>query len=497
MLPHWSGIRMIQINRPCIRVYTDASGSKGIGGWYKSEAFSSRCPRRHRSKRIEWKEAYAVLFAFAKWGHLWTGHTVIVMSDNSTVVSALNSRSVHGQTIDVLQHILLAACFYDIDVIGEWISSQENWVADALSRFQLEKIANLFPQLVTSSSPLRRQSGAPMSALRKKLRIFFGMDLLPELGPASIQQSDDMNPSPNSEGFPHIRHPSKQSALSSLALFKKHRYLQLKPILQASKVIVSTSDFPSTSSRMTGLDGLSEAHGGSMVSLSPESANTLPKIFYTKITMHLSDTYDDTNLRAAFCTAFAGFLRMGEFTWISWTTTSHLTKLSRRSVEFTPNNNIILHLPSSKTDQFRLGTSIPIAASNDTTCPVAALRYLFTHYPWPPDAPLFFNSHNSFDYSWVLKQLSSLLLHAGINPSGYSGHSFRKGAANTASQVGITTTDIMKMGRWKSNAVDRYFSTQTSTAQLLSLSKQLHLQPGPQTSTSSLNSYQSLPGIHR
>ena len=127
-----------------------------------------------------------MLFAFAKWGPLWKSHTVIVMSDNSMVVSALNSRSVHRQTIDVLQYILLVACFYDIDVIGEWISSQENWVADALSHFQLEKIANLFPQLVTSSSPLRRQSGAPMLALRKKLRILFGMDLLPELGPASV-----------------------------------------------------------------------------------------------------------------------------------------------------------------------------------------------------------------------------------------------------------------------------------------------------------------------
>lgn len=143
---------------------------------------------------------------------------------------------------------------------------------------------------------------------------------------------------------------------------------------------------------------------------------------------------------------------MGEFTWTSWTTTSHLMQVSRGSVQFTPNNNIILHLPSSKADQFRRGRSIPIAVSNDAASPVAPLRRLFTHYPRPPNAPLFSNSRNSFDYSWVLKQLSSSLLHAGINPSGCSGHSFRRGAANTASQVGIATTDIMKMGRWKSNA---------------------------------------------
>ena len=69
LLPHWSGIRMINSTCPRIYVHTDASGSKGIGGWYNSDAFSSRCPRQYRSKRIEWKEAYAVLFAFAKWDH--------------------------------------------------------------------------------------------------------------------------------------------------------------------------------------------------------------------------------------------------------------------------------------------------------------------------------------------------------------------------------------------------------------------------------------------
>ena len=69
---------------------------------------------------------------------------------------------------------------------------------------------------------------------------------------------------------------------------------------------------------------------------------------------------------------------------------------------------------------------------------------------------------------------TSLLRTAGINPEGFSGHSFRRGAANSALQAGISRPDIMKMGRWKSDAMDHYFSSTTNTKNLLALSKQLH-----------------------
>jgi hypothetical protein len=38
------------------------------------------------------------------------------------------------------------------------------------------------------------------------------------------------------------------------------------------------------------------------------------------------------------------------------------------------------------------------------------------------------------------------------------------------------------MGRWKSDAIDRYFSAATQTQHLLTLSKQLHSRPGPSIS---------------
>jgi len=180
--------------------------------------------------------------------------------------------------------------------------------------------------------------------------------------------------------------------------------------------------------------------------------------------------------------AFAAFLRCGEFTWDSWTTNSYLFHLSRSSVQFQP-DFVTLHLPSSKTDPYRQGTLIPLASSPDIACPVTALSSLFTRYPSnSPSDPLFSRTFGPFNQAWVISRLHSALLASGIDPTGYSGHSFRRGAANTAAAAGIPKSGIKELGRWKSDAVDRYFSTSTTQSNRLLLSRQLHSLPGPTTS---------------
>jgi hypothetical protein len=175
LLRNWSGKRLIRQSRQIIHVYTDASGTKGIGGWWSSHAFSSRMPRRHRSKHINWKEAYAILFALAKWGHPWEGCQITFMCDNSSVVNAINKTSIRGDTIDPLQLISLAAALYDIEITSCWLSSEDNWTADSLSRFTLYRLANF--QLHKLFALPSRETGKAMSELRRKLHDFFGTDL--------------------------------------------------------------------------------------------------------------------------------------------------------------------------------------------------------------------------------------------------------------------------------------------------------------------------------
>jgi len=66
LLHQWNGVAVIHsISRPVITIYTDASGTKGIGGIWEDKAFSVHLNRRHRTKHINWKEMYAIFFAMS------------------------------------------------------------------------------------------------------------------------------------------------------------------------------------------------------------------------------------------------------------------------------------------------------------------------------------------------------------------------------------------------------------------------------------------------
>jgi len=264
-LPHWSGIRLINPMRKVIKVYTDASGAKGIGGWFRQSAFTTRLPRQYRSKHIDWKEAYALLFALAKWGSSWYGHTVIAMCDNSVIVSALNSKSVKGEAIHPLQLIFLTAALNDIDLLSEWLSTKENWIADALSRFQIDKVTNLFPQFQDPSFQLRRETGKPMSELRAKLQTFFGTDSLPELEPDTLSQSTSSNNLLLNPESRHSPHPSHFSRTGTPTQSRKHRRRPPKATSLHYAAIMSTSDFPQQSLTTRDLNGSSVGQNGSTV----------------------------------------------------------------------------------------------------------------------------------------------------------------------------------------------------------------------------------------
>ncbi|KAJ5215291.1 uncharacterized protein N7498_001698 [Penicillium cinerascens] len=119
---------------------------------------------------------------------------------------------------------------------------------------------------------------------------------------------------------------------------------------------------------------------------------------------------DDLNFATACRVAFAGFLRLGEFTYktedLSTRSIFSATKLTRSDVRFSPSlDHAQLTLKRSKTDR----------------------------------------------------------RHEGVIPThGYLGHSFRKGAAQHAHDSGILDDQIQMLGRWTSEAFRVYFTTNAS-----------------------------------
>ena len=105
--------------------------------------------------------------------------------------------------------------------------------------------------------------------------------------------------------------------------------------------------------------------------------------------------YDNTTLAAAFTMAFAGFVRIGEFTYRE---TDRELEASFSKLFLTKQclhipareSDMELTIPASKTDPFRNGITLTIATSGSAACPVHGMRRLqASDHHRPPSAPLF------------------------------------------------------------------------------------------------------------
>ena len=206
-----------------------------------------------------------------------------------------------------------------------------------------------------------------------------------------------------------------------------------------------------------------------------------------KVINEASDDFDNINIKAALCVAFAGFLRSGEFTW----DTSSIALLRRHAI-FNRDGSVTVTLPSSKTDPFKHGVAIELAASPASPlCPVSALRRLYSRFPRDPSHPLFSRVIGSFNRQYLIDRVKELLLRAGISTTGFSCHSLRKGAAVSAAVNGISRKEIKVLGRWKNDAADVYInelSASEHTQKLLQLNRKLHTSFTPPKLVASLAS---------
>ena len=107
------------------------------------------------NEHINTKEMRAVEQAVLYWGKQWQGKKVITHINNRAVVHGLENQTIRGSSMDVLRRCLLLATEHDEEIEARWIPTNANTLADALSRFDYEKITNLAPWLIHPTSSLR------------------------------------------------------------------------------------------------------------------------------------------------------------------------------------------------------------------------------------------------------------------------------------------------------------------------------------------------------
>ena len=167
LLPTYNGVLFFDNrNRVTQTLYTDAC-LYGLGGFYfegrqaweqvkvnQSDAFCAivqgkSLPANRKIKKnpddpsINVHEVEAILLAFQIWAEKWSGQRLRVFTDSTTAHSGLRKFTLKGPPNAPLREIWLLAAKWDIVIKAHWIEGKKNGLADALSRFDEERLIDL------------------------------------------------------------------------------------------------------------------------------------------------------------------------------------------------------------------------------------------------------------------------------------------------------------------------------------------------------------------
>jgi len=159
-------------DRKQFHLFSDASGILGYGAFFFLEdsrgttwpPYSVSLPQddslscypnaEHRLALINEREVRAITTSFQLWATRWEHSSVCIHTDNTVALSGFQNTVVKGPGNYPLREILQLAAAYDITLYAEWVSSAENGLADALSRFDRDRVLLLCPHWDTSDLPL-------------------------------------------------------------------------------------------------------------------------------------------------------------------------------------------------------------------------------------------------------------------------------------------------------------------------------------------------------
>ena len=165
---------------------------------------------------------------------------------------------------------------------------------------------------------------------------------------------------------------------------------------------------------------------------------------------------------AACCLAFFGFLRSSEFTIPTQSGYDPEVHLSPKDVAVDNRAKprmLKVIIKQSKTDPFRQGVTLCLGKTDSQLCPVdAPLPYMAVR--GNREGPLFIMADGRrLTRQLFSDSLDNILASLRLDSGEYNTHSFRIGAATSASEAGIPDSTIMMLGRWQSNAYQRYIKT--------------------------------------
>ena len=111
-----------------------------------------------------------------------------------------------------------------------------------------------------------------------------------------------------------------------------------------------------------------------------------------------------------------------------------------------------VRLKYSKTDPFRKSVDVFVGKTGNELCPVQVMVTYLRIRGWKP-GPLFCTwEGKALSRTKFVAEVQKAIISRGKSAKGYTGHSFRCGAATTAATLGVGEATIKMLGRWSSAA---------------------------------------------
>ena len=146
----WNGISFLEsaiLISPQITITTDASGFWGCGAIWQNRWLQLQWAGPLKNAVIATKELVPVILSVAVWGCYWSSKSIRVLSDNSSVVAAINSNT---SRVSDMAHMLRCLAFlqahFHCQLTARHLPGSQNSAADAVSRNHMSQFFSLCPQ---------------------------------------------------------------------------------------------------------------------------------------------------------------------------------------------------------------------------------------------------------------------------------------------------------------------------------------------------------------
>ena len=172
------------------------------------------------------------------------------------------------------------------------------------------------------------------------------------------------------------------------------------------------------------------------------------------------ESVDDKVFFAMACLCTYGMFRLNE---VFEDTALGDPGLRVRDVTVVSNSEFHIRVVQCKTDTRGRGATVELFANGSPSCPFQAF---IVGYWWPvghkrpKHAPLFaWHDGSVVKRKEFVKKMRAVVTKLGLDPTHYSGHSFRRGGATSLATAGVSDATIRELGRWKSLSYQLYVDT--------------------------------------